>query len=121
MAREAPIEYRLNVTSRIEAMEAIVLSWGRRNLTLNGRMILAKTFLLSQIVFPAQAVLIQKKEIKKIERLIYSFVNGSRKLYGPERIARLNLKAPKEVGGINGIDVDLFIKALAIKQFSKKL
>ena len=100
MAREAIVEYRLNVISRIEAMEATVLSWKRRQLSLNGKMILAKTFLLSLIVFPAQVVLIQRKEIKRIEKLIYSFVNGAKNLYGPERIARIHLKAPKERGGI---------------------
>ena len=91
LSREEAEEYRLNVTSRIEAMEAIVLSWGRRHLTMNGRMILAKTFLLSQIVFPAQVVELHRKDIKKIEKLLYAFVNGSKTLYGPERIARKNL------------------------------
>ena len=84
-----------------------------------GRMILAKTFLLSQIVFPAQVVQIHRKEIKKIEKLIYAFVNGARNLYGPERIARTVLKAPKEQGGINGVDVDAFLKSIAIRQYSK--
>ena len=117
LARAPPDEYKFNVLDRIERMESIVKGWGRRSLTLNGRMILAKTFLLSQIVYPAQSVAIGKKEIKKIEKLIYSFVNGARNLYGPERIARTNLKALKAKGGINGIDVDSFIKSLTIKQF----
>ena len=62
---------------------------------------------------------LRKAEIKKIEKLIYSFVNGARNLYGPERIARLTLKAPKDLGGIGGIDVDSFIKAIVVKQFDK--
>ena len=112
-------EYRANVLSRIEQMELIVMGWGRRHLTLNGRMILAKTFLLSLIVFPAQVVAIQKKEIKKIERLIYAFVNGAKSLYGPERISRRYLKAPKIQGGINGVDVESFIKSIVIRQYVK--
>ena len=109
----------MNVTSRIEAMESLILGWGRRHLTMNGRMILAKTFLLSQIVFPAQVIEVGKKDVKKIEKLIYSFVNGSRSLYGPERIARINLKASTEAGGINGIDVESFLQSIAVKQYSK--
>ena len=97
------------------------MSWGRRSLSINGRMILAKTFLLSQIVFPAQVFEVRKKECKKIERLIYSFVNGARTLYGPERIARNSLKAPKDKGGINGVDVESFLTTLAIKQYSKAM
>ena len=77
LARETPLEYKLNVLNKIDDMEAIVRSWGRRSLTLNGRMILAKTFLLSQIVYQAQVISFGKKEIKKIEKLIYSFVNGA--------------------------------------------
>ena len=57
--------------------------------------------------------------MKRIEKLIYGFVNGSKNLYGPERISRATLKAPKELGGINGIDVDSFTQAIAVKQFIK--
>ena len=107
------------MVSKINTMENIVSSWGRRQLTMNGRMILAKTFLLSQIVFPAQFTLIQTKEVKKIERLIYSFVNGARNLYGPEHIARRYLKADRSHGGLNGVDVDSFLSALILRQFGK--
>ena len=119
MAHNEEEDYQLNVLNKIEDMESIVLGWGRRRLTLNGRMILAKTFLMSQIVFPAQIVQIKNKEVKKIEKLIYAFVNGARNLYGPERISRANLKAPRELGGINGIDVESFIQAIAVKQYVK--
>ena len=112
-------EYSLNVTDKIRSMEDVILGWGRRHLTINGKMILAKTFLLSLVVFPAQMAKIRLKEIKRIEKLIYSFVNGSKNLYGPERIARMHLKAPKAAGGINGVDVDSFIRAIAVRQFAK--
>ena len=112
-------EYQKNIIDRIQGMESIILGWGKRQLSLNGRMVLAKTFLLSQIVFPAQVVEIQKKEIKRIERLIYSFVNGAKNLYGPERIARRHLKASKDSGGINGIDVECFIQAIIVRNFCK--
>ena len=84
-------------------------------------MIVAKSFILSQIVFPAQFTNICTSEIKKIERLVYSYVNGSRNLYGPERIARRYLKAGKLDGGINGIDVNSFLTAIALKQFGKAM
>ena len=102
-------------------MESIVTSWRKRTLSLNGRMLAAKTFILSQIVFQAQAVHIAAKEIKKIERLIYSFVNGAKSLYGPERIARKRLKTAKDQGGINGVDVDTFIKTIQLRQFNKAM
>ena len=121
MATDSGVEYHQNASKRIDTMELIVASWGRRNLTINGRMLLAKTFLLSQIVFPAQFYQIGNREVKMIERLIYSFVNGARHLYGPEQIARKYLKADKENGGINGADVSCFVAAIAIRQFGKAL
>ena len=112
-------EYQLNVLSRISNMESLVAGWGRRSLSMNGRMILAKTFLLSQIIFPAQFMQVQIKEMKKIERLIYAFINGARSLYGPEGIARRYLKADRTNGGICGIDVCSFLLSIAIRQFEK--
>jgi hypothetical protein len=113
--------YERNVQEKIKIMEGIILSWRRRFLSLNGRMILAKVFVLSQIVFVAQACAIKPKEIKKIEHLIYSFVNGNKLLYRPERIARKTLKAPKKEGGINGVDVDSFVKSIVLRQYVKAL
>ena len=119
LSRDTRDEYRTNVLDKIMAMEAMITGWKNRHLSLNGKMIVAKTFLLSLLVFPAQVVRINKSEIKKVEKLIYSFVNGSKSLYGPERISRSVLKAPKELGGIGGVDVESFVKAIAAKQFDK--
>ena len=119
LATDTEVEYQENIISRIKIMESMILGWGRRQISLSGRMVLAKTYLLSQIVFPAQVVSIRKKEVKRIEKLLYSFVNGARNLYGPERIARSNLKASKENGGINGIDVECFIQSIVVRNFCK--
>ena len=121
LANDQATEYELNVLARIETMESMIVGWGRRHLSINGRMMVAKSFILSQIVFPAQFTSICNKEIKKIERLVYSYVNGARNLYGPERIARRYLKASKINGGINGIDVNSFLTAIALRQFGKAM
>ena len=121
LANDQATEYELNVLARIETMESMIVGWGRRHLSINGRMMVAKSFILSQKVFPAQFTSICNKEIKKIERLVYSYVNGARNLYGPERIARRYLKASKINGGINGIDVNSFLTAIALRQFGKAM
>ena len=121
LCRQPDVEYQRNVLDAIAKMEKIITAWKNRGLSLNGRMVAAKTFVLSQIVFQAQVVEIATKEVKRIERLIYSFVNGSRSLYGPERIARDKLKSTKERGGINGVDIETFITAIKIRQYSKAM
>lgn len=119
IAQDEITEYQANVLDRITIMEQIALSWGRRSISLNGRMMLAKSFILSQIVFPAQVCVVKPKEIKRIEKLIYAFVNGSKDLYGPERIARKYLKPQKCRGGINGIDVECYLESIIVKQYNK--
>lgn len=119
IASDVEAEYQQNVLQRLNIMEGKVVSWGKRNLTMNGRMILAKTFLLSQFVFPAQFTLIANREVKKIECLIYAFVNGARNLYGPEHISRKLLKASKPEAGIKGVDVQCFVNAIVLRQFGK--
>ena len=121
LSREPQVDYQRNILEAISKMEQIISSWKNRGLTLNGRMIAVKTFVLSQIVFQAQALTIAVKESKRIERLIYSFVNGAKSLYGPERIARIKLKASKERGSINGVDVESFIKTIQLRQYNKAL
>jgi len=121
LCRDLEAEYQLNITGRISIMENIVQGLKRRALSMNGRMILSKVFVLSQIVFIAQAYVIRNKELKKIERLVYSYVNGARELYGPERIARKLLKAPKSVGGLGGVHVNSFITTLKLRQFCKAI
>ena len=121
LSRQQELDYQRNVLDAIVKMEKIITAWRSRTLTLNGRMLAAKAFVLSQIIFQAQVTKIATKEIKRIERLIYSFVNGAKSLYGPERIARRRLKATKEAGGINGVDVDSFIKAIQVRQFNKAM
>ena len=78
-------------------------------------MLVIKTFALSQLVFSSQFVNINTKDIKKIERLCYSFLWGS----GPERVKRAFLKNSRVNGGINGVDVDAFFLSIQIRQFVK--
>jgi len=78
-------------------------------------MIILKTFALSQIVFVSQNRNILPTDIKHIESICYNFVWGGKR----DRIARAVLKNKKAKGGINGVDVDCFLKAIKIKQFAK--
>jgi hypothetical protein len=69
------------------------------------------------VVLGETHVVVFVNELKRIERLIYAFINGSRNLYGPKRIARRHLKAPKAMGGINGVDLEIFINSIVIRQW----
>ena len=107
--------YRLNITARIDSLEKILSNWSRRNLTLNGKMMIIKCHALSQLTFVNQFQNLSNNDIRKVESICYKFLwNG-----GPERVKRSTLKLNKLNGGINGIDIESFLHAAKIRQFFK--
>lgn len=111
------IRYRENVTNKIEKLKQQLHLWSKRHISLIGRSLIVKTFAMSQLVFASQFCNISNYDIKKIERICYLFINGSK----TERIKRSTLKCPKMDGGINAIDVDCFLKSVKIRQYLKAL
>ena len=61
--------YSLNIKSKIAKLENILELWRRRNLTVNGHMLIVKTFALSQLVYVAQVMPLHLRDIKIIENL----------------------------------------------------
>ena len=76
--------YKLNVTARIDALSRILASWSRRNLTLNGKMMIIKCHALSQLTFVNQFHTILNIDVKKIELICYKFLWKG----GPEHVKR---------------------------------
>ena len=107
------LSYEKNILARINCLEKILNCWKRRNLTINGKMIIIKCFALSQITFVSQFCNIKPKDIKKIENLCYKFIHN------PERVKRSTLKLPKSEGGVDGVDIECFLAAIKIRQFFK--
>ena len=107
--------YKLNIATKIDSLNKVLLNWSRRNLTPNGKMMIIKCHALSQLTFVNQFQNISPSNIKQIELICYKFLwNG-----GPERVKRSTLKLNKLEGGINGIDIDSFLSATKIRQFFK--
>jgi hypothetical protein len=119
ISKDERMEYDANVTSKIEYLKRILQNWSQRSLSINGRMIIAKTFAASQIVYTLQSYAIRNNDLKTIEKAIYAFVNGRKDSIGPETIARKLLKAPKSEGGINGIDIESFANAICTRTYAK--
>ena len=86
--------YEHNVTNKIKKLNNQLNKWRGRNLSINGRMIIVKTFAISQLIFTTQFQTILVKDLKRIEHLCYSFVWN-----GPDRVKRSVLKAGRQEGG----------------------
>ena len=108
------ISYESNITDKINKLKSQLNKWKNRNLSINGKMIIFKTFGISQLIFSSQFQTIKKKDLKRIEHIGYSFVWN-----GTDRVKRGILKSGRQEGGINGIDIESFFSSIAIRQYLK--
>ena len=86
--------------------------WKSRNLTFEGKILIIKTFGLSQLIYNLQVQRINDNSIKQIERLIFGFIwlsNQSEKDRGIDRIKRSIMKNDIEEGGLNVTNVECFV------------
>jgi exonuclease III len=112
-------EYLSNVQDKIVKLEGQLKKWMVRNLTLEGKILIVKTFGLSQLIYNMQCYEFRQVDLVIIERLIFKFLWSKKwKESRPiERISRKILKSPYEKGGLNAPDVECLNRALKLKQF----
>ena len=94
--------------------------WKPRNLTFEGKILIVKTFGLSQLIYNLQVHRINEESLKQIERIIFGFVwqsSQSKNEKGIDRIKRSILKNEISEGGLNITDIDCLNRALKLKQF----
>jgi hypothetical protein len=116
LANDEQREYEYNVLRRITEMENQLKKWLCRDLTLNGRNIIAKTFGMSQLIYTFQCCEVKEKELKEIECLYFKFLWSKKwDKRSPDRIKRAILKNTKSQGGLNCMDVKALYQALAVR------
>jgi hypothetical protein len=109
--------YQDNITEKIIKLERQLNIWRQRNLSLEGKILVAKTYGISQILYSIQATIIKDEDVKRIENIIYRFIwnipNDSNRVIG--RISRAKLQAKKEQGGLNAPNIKLIDESLKYK------
>jgi hypothetical protein len=115
------IAYQNNIIDKIAKLEKHLNIWKMRNLTLEGKILIVKTFGLSQILYSLQSTSIEDKDIKFIENVIFRFIwnvrQDNKNVIG--KISRSIMKQPKENGGLCAPDVESLVNAIAIKSMLK--
>ena len=106
--------YKANITEKINKLEQQLNRWRGRNLTINGKMLVVKTFAISQLIFSSQFQMITPRDLRRIESLCYKFIWN-----GIDRVKRSYIKSDKDRGGIGGIDVTSFFYSIAVRQYLK--
>ncbi len=102
------VEYDHNILSKVERFELQQKKWICRNLTLEGKILIVKTYGLSQLIYNLQCYRILQKELVLVERLIFKFFWSKdwNKLHICYRIKRSVLKAEYEKGGLKAPDME---------------
>jgi hypothetical protein len=115
------LEKQLNVNDKITKMKCKLKPWNSRGLSVEGKILLVKTFGLSQLIYNMQCIDFDKESIKVIESKMFHFIwaksgatAGSRSI---DRIKRSILKNDFGEGGLRATDVDSLNLALKLKQY----
>jgi hypothetical protein len=111
-------EYKNNVTEKITKLSYKLKLWSHRHLTFEGKILLTKTFGLSQLIYNMQSYAFNKPDIVWAERVIFGFIwsSGSEKL-GKDRIKRSILKNDYKEGGLKVTDVECLDRSLKLRQY----
>ena len=69
---EKEIENNRNI--KLERLQSILKDWSKRDLTIQGKVIVVKTFLVSQLVYVMQLIGLPRLALQKITRLLYKLL-----------------------------------------------
>ena len=107
----------LNLQKIFTSLEAQLRLWKNMYLSILGKIIIFKTFGLSQILFIASTVLIPLKMEKKLNELIYKFIWNSNldNRKAPDQIKRSIMTTPIKLLGLGMLDFREVIKSIRIK------
>ena len=98
-----------NWKSRIENVKKMLTTWNKRNLSLAGKILILKTFGLSQFVFVMQSISLPEMVLKEISQIFFHFLWKSKNSKGiAERVKRPVLCNEVEFGGLKMVDIYRF-------------
>ena len=103
-----------NWSKKIENMKRIIIQWSRRNLSIIGKILVAKTFIISQFIYTMQAVGLPEDILTEINRILFTFIwkkrYSNKKAF--EKVKRKVLTQDFDQGGLKMIDMKILQDAL---------
>ncbi len=111
-----------NWERKIEKLEKMFGLWSKRNLSIKGKIIIIKTFGLSQFVYVLQSIGLPDEVLTKINRMFFSFLwkrtYSNKKAI--EKVKRKTMYSSYCTGGMNMINIELMQKSFLI-DWARKL
>ena len=108
----------LNLNERLRKLKEIADFWSTRNVSLNGRVMILKTKLLSQIINICSLLHVPNTFICEVDKLFFEFLWGKEKRPKIKRDVVVN---DKSNGGMRMVDFKNMVKALKISWVKRLL
>jgi hypothetical protein len=96
-----------NWKGRIECIQRMIRDWSKRDLSIHGKIVVIKTFLVSQLIFVMQAIGIQEYVLNEINTMLYKFVwqrkHSNKRAF--EKVKRKVMESDYQLGGLKMINL----------------
>ena len=106
-----------NWTGRIENIQKMIKDWSRRDLSIHGKIVVIKTFLMSQLIFVMQAIGLPEDILNKVNTMLYTFLwqrkHSNKKAY--EKVKRTVMESDYEAGGLKMVNVVTLQKCMYLQ------
>lgn len=109
----------INVETVVKKMEKIFKSWSARQLSTLGKILITKTFGISQLTYLLQTISLEEHHFKILNKVLYKFIWNRNFLAAkaPERISRDVVNKSIKLGGLGMlsiVDLDNSLKLRAL-------
>ena len=106
---------KLNWENKIDKMNTLFFSWGKRNLTILGKIMIIKALVIPIFTFVASACVVPDRYRKEIESKCFKFIWDGK----PDKIKRNTMIGNFEMGGLNMIDIGSYFASLRASWVSR--
>ena len=96
-----------NITQRVDKVKAIFKRWKQRNLSLIGKIMIIKTYGLSQVTNTMMTTKIEKQHLKNIQKIFNDFLWSDK----PAKVRHSTMINLRDEGGIHMLDLKCQYKA----------
>ena len=106
---------KLNWENKIDKMNTLFFSWGKRNLTILGKIMIIKALVIPIFTFVSSACVVPDKYRKEIESKCFKFIWDGK----PDKVKRNTMIGNFEMGGLNMIDIGSYFASLRASWVSR--
>ena len=110
-----------NVQTVAEKVDKNLRRWSARNFTTLGRILIVKTFGISQIIFLMQSLALDVKHFKLFNHYLYKFIWNRHysSAKAPERVKREIVNTPVKLGGYGMLDIIELDQSIKVKSIAR--